>query len=168
MRVFASLYGIETLSLRYFNVFGPRQDPNSEYAAVIPKFITAAIRGERVKVFGDGEQTRDFCYIDNTVAANLLGASTSNKLSGEVLNVACGERISLNTLIRNIGEQAAAQGAQPSSFRLEADYQPPRAGDVRDSLADITAARKLIGYEPAIDVREGLRRTFAAFRAFTH
>jgi UDP-glucose 4-epimerase len=167
MRVFASLYGIETLSLRYFNVFGARQDPKSEYAAVVPKFVTAAIRGERVKVFGDGEQTRDFCYIDNTVAANLLAAGTSNKLAGEVVNIACGERISLNTLIRHIGEEAVAQGAQAKGWRLEADYEPSRPGDVRDSLADISAAKRIIGYVPSVDVREGLKRTFAAFRKFT-
>ena len=155
MRVFAALYGLETLSLRYFNVFGPRQDPNSQYAAVIPNFIKAALRGERPRVFGDGEQTRDFCYIDNTVDANLRAASTPNKLSGEVVNVACGERISLNVLLRYVGEQAGRA--------LEADYAPTRAGDVRDSLASIDAARALIGYAPLVDVREGLARTYAAF-----
>ena len=155
MRVFASLYGIETLSLRYFNVFGPRQDPASEYAAVIPKFITCAMKRERPVVFGDGEQTRDFCFIDNTVSANLLAATTKNKLSGEVVNVACGERISLNKLLEHIGEEAGVA--------LSAEYRPPRAGDVRDSLADISAARKLIGYEPKVAVREGLKRTFASF-----
>ncbi len=155
MRIFAQLHRIETLSLRYFNVFGPRQDPTSEYAAVIPKFITAAIRGERPVVFGDGEQTRDFCYIENTVRANLLAASTSRTLRGEVVNVACGERTSLNQLIRGIGELAGK--------RLEPDYRPPRPGDVRDSLADVTAARELIGYKPTIDLRAGLERTYRAF-----
>jgi UDP-glucose 4-epimerase len=167
LRVFASLYGLETVSLRYFNVFGPRQDPASEYAAVIPKFITAAIRGERPTVFGDGEQTRDFCYIDNTVQANLLAATTSKKLEGQVLNIACGERISLNQLISYIGEEAIAQGAAPSGKRLEANYEATRPGDVRDSLADITAARELLGYEPKVRVRDGLKKTFTAFRAFT-
>jgi len=159
LRVFASLYKIETLSLRYFNVFGARQDPTSQYAAVIPNFITAAIRKTRPVVFGDGEQTRDFCYIDNTVGANLLAATTSNKLSGEVVNVACGERISLNQLLSYIGDEAG--------YKIEADYKPGRAGDVRDSLADITAARKLIGYEPKVLVREGLKRTYAGFKTFT-
>jgi len=159
MRVFASLHGIETVSLRYFNVFGPRQDPASEYAAVIPKFITAAIRRERPVVFGDGEQTRDFCFIDNTVDANLRAATTPNALSGQVVNVACGERISLNTLLSYVGEEAG--------LKLEAEYRPARAGDVRDSLADIGAARALLGYEPIVKVREGIKRTFAAFRAFT-
>jgi nucleoside-diphosphate-sugar epimerase len=159
MRIFAQLYGIETVSLRYFNVFGPRQDPKSEYAAVIPKFITAALRKERAVVFGDGEQTRDFCFIDNAVRANLLAASTSSKLQGQVLNVACGERTSLNQLLEALGKLTGS--------RLEAEYRPRRAGDVKDSLADIRAARELIGYEPAVDVREGLKRTLEAFRHFT-
>jgi UDP-glucose 4-epimerase len=159
LKVFSELYGIETLSLRYFNVFGPRQDPTSHYAAVIPNFMTAAIRKERPRVFGDGEQTRDFCYIDNTVHANLLAANTASKLTGQVCNVACGERISLNTLLGHIGEEAG--------YALSAEYLPTRAGDVRDSLADITVARELLGYEPKVLVREGLRRTFAAFKTFT-
>jgi len=159
MRIFASLYGLETVSLRYFNVFGPRQDPKSEYAAVIPKFITAALLGKRPIVFGDGEQTRDFCFIENAVHANLLGAETRNKLKGQVVNVACGERTSLNQLLKIIGDA--------TSTTPDADYRPTRAGDVRDSLADIGAAKALIGYEPKVDVKEGLRRTIAAFRTFT-
>lgn len=157
VNVFSKLYGIETLSLRYFNVFGPRQDPTSQYAAVIPNFITAALKRTRPTVYGDGEQTRDFCFIENTVAANLLAASTSNKLSGEVVNIACGERISLNQLLGHISEE--------SGFKLDPQYVPGRAGDVRDSLASIDKARALIGYEPKVDAREGLRRTFAAFKA---
>lgn len=157
MRVFASLYGLETVCLRYFNVFGPRQDPNSQYAAVIPNFITAALKGARPKVYGDGEQTRDFCFIDNTVSANLLAATTSKKLSGEVVNIACGERISLNTLLEHIGREAGT--------RLDPEYLPGRKGDVRDSLASIEAARALFGYEPKVKVEEGLARTFAAFKA---
>ena len=156
MRVFAQLYGLETVSLRYFNVFGPRQDPASEYAAVIPKFITAALRGTRPIVFGDGEQTRDFCHIDNAVGANLLAATTSNKLSGEVVNVACGARTSLNELLALVAEL--------TGVTLPADYRPRRAGDVKDSLADIGAARKLLGYEPRVDLRAGLLRTIEAFR----
>ncbi|HVJ91579.1 MAG TPA: SDR family oxidoreductase [Labilithrix sp.] len=157
LRVFASLYGIETLSLRYFNVFGPRQDPNSQYAAVIPNFIKAALSKTRPTVFGDGEQTRDFCFIDNTVGANLLAAETKNKLEGQVINIACGERISLNTLLSHISEEAG--------HKLEPIYQPKRAGDVRDSLASIEAARALIGYEPKVKAREGLKKTYAAFKA---
>jgi UDP-glucose 4-epimerase len=159
MRVFAQLYGLETVSLRYFNIFGPRQDPKSEYAAVIPKFVTAAIRRERPVVFGDGEQTRDFCYIENAVRANLLAAGAPRKLHGEVLNVACGERTSLNQLIKYIGELAGT--------RMEPEYRPTRPGDVRDSLADIRAAREALGYTPDVDVREGLKRTFEAFARFT-
>jgi UDP-glucose 4-epimerase len=159
MRIFASLYGIETVSLRYFNVFGPRQDPKSEYAAVIPKFITAAIRRQRAVVFGDGEQTRDFCYIDNAVRANLLAAASDRKLAGQVVNIACGERTSLNQLLKHVGELAGA--------RLEAEHRPTRPGDVRDSLADIQAARELLRYEPTVDVRAGLKRTYEAFLRFT-
>jgi UDP-glucose 4-epimerase len=155
-QVYARAYGLETVCLRYFNVFGPRQDPTSQYAAVIPNFITAAMKGTQPVVFGDGEQTRDFCFIENTVSANLLAATTSNKLSGEVVNIACGDRISLNQLIKIIGEQAGRE--------MKPDYKPTRAGDVRDSLAAIDAARALIGYDPKVDVREGLTRTYAAFK----
>jgi len=156
LRVFSKLYGIETLSLRYFNVFGPRQDPKSQYAAVIPNFITAALTKQRPVVHGDGEQTRDFCFIANAVSANLLAAATREKLTGQVVNVACGERTSLNSLLRYIGEEAGV--------RLEPEYRVTRAGDVRDSLADVSAAAALIGYRPLVDVREGLRRTIQAFR----
>ena len=159
LRVSAALYGLETLSLRYFNVFGPKQDPTSQYAAVIPNFITAAIKRTRPVIFGDGEQTRDFCYIANTVGANLLAANTKNKLEGQVVNIACGERISLNQLLEYIGAEAG--------IKLEADYRPTRVGDVRDSLASIEAARELIGFDPKVKVREGLAKTFAAFREFT-
>jgi nucleoside-diphosphate-sugar epimerase len=156
MRVFASLYGLETVSLRYFNIFGPRQDPKGEYAAVIPRFVTAALRSERPVVFGDGGQTRDFCFIENAVRANLLAASTPRKLRGEVVNIACGERTSLNQLLGILGDLTGSP--------LDPDYRPGRPGDVRDSLADVTAARELLGYEPRIDVREGLARTVEAFR----
>lgn len=159
LRTFSSLYGLETLSLRYFNVFGPKQDPTSQYAAVIPNFITAAIRNEAPTVHGDGEQTRDFCYIENVIAANLQAMNTSNKLSGEVVNIACGERISLNQLLDILGEEAG--------HKVERKYIEPRAGDVRDSLADISRARKLIGYDPKVSVRDGLKKTFAAFKTFT-
>lgn len=159
LRNFADLYGLETLSLRYFNVFGPKQDPTSQYAAVIPNFITAAIRNEAPTVHGDGGQTRDFCFIDNVVAANLGAMNTANKLSGQVVNIACGERISLNQLLDILGEEVGR--------KIERTYTEPRAGDVRDSLADISRARALIGYEPKVDVRAGLKKTFAAFKTFT-
>jgi nucleoside-diphosphate-sugar epimerase len=156
MRVFASLYPIETLSLRYFNVFGPRQDPKSQYAAVIPKFIAAALTDQKPQVFGNGEQTRDFCFIDNVVSANLLAASSTRKLEGQVVNIACGQRISLNTLLGYLSEEVGKP--------VVADYRPNRAGEVRDSLADISAARALLGYEPLVHVRQGLERTVASTR----
>jgi nucleoside-diphosphate-sugar epimerase len=159
LRVYAHVHKMETISLRYFNVFGPRQDPNSQYAAVIPNFITAALTGRRPVVHGDGEQTRDFCFIENTVAANLLAASCTKPLAGEVVNIACGDRTSLNALLRLIAEETGT--------KLDPEYRATRAGDVRDSLADVSAARALIGYEPKVQIREGLRRTIAAFRTFT-
>ncbi|HEY1957346.1 MAG TPA: SDR family oxidoreductase [Polyangiaceae bacterium] len=154
---FATLYGLETVSLRYFNVFGPRQDPTSQYAAVIPNFVTAALAGKKPTVFGDGEQTRDFCFIENVVRANIQAATTPKKLRGEVVNIACGERISLNQLLAIIGEETAT--------KVEAEYGPARAGDVRDSLASIDAARELFGYDPKVKVRDGLKKTIAAMRA---
>jgi nucleoside-diphosphate-sugar epimerase len=157
MACFASLYGLETVSLRYFNVFGPRQDPTSQYAAVIPNFVTAALAGERPTVFGDGEQTRDFCFIENVVRANIQAATTPKKLAGEVVNIACGERISLNQLLAIIGEEVGK--------KVEATYGPTRAGDVRDSLASIDAAHELFGFDPKIKVREGLKKTIAAMQA---
>ncbi len=156
LRAFARLYGIETLSLRYFNVFGPRQDPNSHYAAVIPKFIRSALDKTPPSVFGDGEQTRDFCFIDNTVDANLLAANATRKLAGEVVNVACGERTSLNQLLGIIGELTGTS--------LKATHLETRAGDVRDSLADIRVAQELLGYTPKVRIREGLERTVEALR----
>jgi UDP-glucose 4-epimerase len=156
LRVFASLYPIETLSLRYFNVFGPRQDPASHYAAVIPRFITAALDKQPATIYGDGEQTRDFCFIDNVVSANLLAANCAKKLSGEVVNIACGERTSLNQLWAMVG--------QATGFEAEPRYEPTRPGDVRDSLADVRAAKELIGYEPSVKLRDGLARTVEALR----
>jgi len=157
MTAFATLYGLETVSLRYFNVFGPRQDPMSQYAAVIPNFVTAALAGKKPTVFGDGEQTRDFCFVENVVRANVQAATTPKKLRGEVVNIACAERISLNQLLAMIGEEIGA--------KVEATYAPARAGDVRDSLASIDAARALFGFDPKIKVREGLKKTIAAFRS---
>jgi nucleoside-diphosphate-sugar epimerase len=156
LRVFASLYPIETLSLRYFNVFGPRQDPKSHYAAVIPRFITAALKKEPATIYGDGEQTRDFCFIDNVVSANLLAAGTKTKLSGEVVNIACGDRTSLNQLWAMVG--------RATGFAVKPVYEATRAGDVRDSLADIRAAEALLGYAPKVKLTEGLDRTTAALR----
>jgi UDP-glucose 4-epimerase len=150
-RSFTTIYGLECVSLRYFNVFGPRQDPLSQYAAVIPKFIAAALEGTRPVVFGDGEQSRDFTFIDNVVEANLL-ALQSEAGAGEVFNAACGERVSLNDVLRLLSEIAGVA--------LDPDHQAGRPGEVRDSQADIARARETFGYEPSVSFAEGLRRTF--------
>ncbi|HAE83396.1 MAG TPA: LPS biosynthesis protein WbpP [Ktedonobacter sp.] len=151
-RVFTHIYGLETVALRYFNVFGPRQDPNSEYAAVIPRFLTALIQKRRPIVFGDGQQTRDFTYITNVVQANLLAAISPDAI-GRAINIGCGEQISLNTMLHMAGELLG--------ITVEAEYREPRSGDVRHSLADITLAQRLLGYQPTIGFREGLARTLA-------
>jgi len=150
-RAFHEVYGLETVAIRYFNVFGPRQDPLSAYAAVIPNFMTAILDGRRPVVYGDGEQSRDFTYVDNTVDANLL-AATVEGVAGEVMNVACGERISLNGLLEEL--------AEISGDEVEADYLPGRPGDVPHSLADISKAQELLGFEPRVGLREGLAATF--------
>lgn len=155
---FAKVYGLQTVSLRYFNVFGPRQDPNSPYAAVLPAFLSRMTRGQRPVVFGDGEQSRDFCYIDNVVEANLL-AATAAGVSGEAVNIACGERTTLNEIVAIINRQLGTD--------LPAEYREPRPGDVKHSLADISAARKVIGYEPKVLFAEGLRRTVEWYRRET-
>jgi UDP-glucose 4-epimerase len=153
-KLYCDLYGLETVSLRYFNVFGPDQDPHSEYSAVIPKFISKLLAKEPIVVYGDGEQTRDFTYVDNVVEANLL-AVQATKATGKVLNVGCGERISLNRLITLLEKFVGVKG--------KVTYGPSKPGDVRHSLADISLARRLLGYEPKIMVQEGLRRTLEAF-----
>ena len=153
-RLYTSLYGLETVALRYFNIFGPRQDPKSEYAAVIPRFICAALAGEGATIFGDGEQTRDFIFVQDAVRANLLAAD-AERASGAVINIATGRRISLNALWRAIREimGVTAPGR----------HAPARVGDVRDSVADLARARELLGFEPAVELREGLRRTVESF-----
>jgi nucleoside-diphosphate-sugar epimerase len=155
-RSFSRVYGLETVALRYFNVFGPRQDPLSQYSAVIPKFITALLRGESPVVYGDGEQSRDFTYIDNVVDANLRAAAAEG-VEGETFNIACGDRISLNRLLEEI------RGIVGSD--VEATYLEPRQGDVKHSLADIGRAREHLGYEPIVGFNEGLQRTVEALRA---
>jgi nucleoside-diphosphate-sugar epimerase len=157
MKVFAALYGIETLSLRYFNVFGPNQTPDGAYAAAIPRFVDAALQRRTIQIFGDGEQTRDFCYVDNVVSANLLAASTKNKLAGQVVNIAGGRRIALNELVREISRHFGRDVA--------VEHVAPRAGDVRHSLADISRARELIGYDPRVTWEEGIAPTIAYLRA---
>jgi UDP-N-acetylglucosamine/UDP-N-acetyl-alpha-D-glucosaminouronate 4-epimerase len=151
-RAFFEVYGLETVSLRYFNVFGPRQDPASEYAAVIPRFITAVLAGERPVVYGDGEQSRDFTYVDNAVDANLLAADATG-VAGRTFNIAGGERISLNEVLRELGRITGRE--------TEALHEEPRVGDVRHSQADISRAREALGYDPAVSVREGLARVTA-------
>ncbi|HKT83504.1 MAG TPA: SDR family oxidoreductase [Solirubrobacterales bacterium] len=155
-RSFSEVYGLETVALRYFNVFGPRQDPLSQYAAVIPRFITALLEGQAPLVFGDGEQSRDFTYIDNVVDANLRAAEAEG-VTGQTFNIACGERISLNRLLDEI---RAVVGSD-----VEATYQEPRQGDVMHSLADISRAREQLGYEPLVGFNDGLMRTVEALRA---
>ena len=156
--IFSRIYGLETVALRYFNVFGPRQDPASEYAAVIPRFLTALLEQRRPIVFGDGEQTRDFTYVENVVQANLLAAATPEAV-GAAINIGCGERVSLNRVLQLAG---ALLGIE-----VEAEYRDPRPGDVRDSLADITRARRLLGYTPTVSFSDGLAYTLEALRAGT-
>jgi UDP-glucose 4-epimerase len=153
-RAFHEVYGLETVALRYFNVFGPGQDPQSQYAAVIPNFITAVLEGRRPVIHGDGEQSRDFTFVDNAVDANLLAASAAGA-AGHAFNVACGERTSLNEIVARI---SALAGRDADVVHVD-----PRPGDVRHSLADISKAREILGYEPAVDFEEGLSRTFAAY-----
>jgi nucleoside-diphosphate-sugar epimerase len=150
-RAFTRVYGLETVAVRYFNVFGPRQDPLSQYAAVIPRFITAALNDEPPVIFGEGEQSRDFTYIDNTVEGTLL-ASAADGVAGETFNVACGEATTLNQLLEHIREI--------SGKLVEAVYEEPQPGDLQRSQADISRAREALRYDPAIDVRSGLERTF--------
>lgn len=154
-RVFHSLYGLETVGLRYFNVFGPRQDPASHYSAVIPKFATALLTGKRPTVYGDGEQSRDFTFIANTVEANLL-ACTAENAPGKVMNVACGERFTLNQLLETLGELLGVD-ATP-------EYAEERKGDVKHSLAGIDLAKELLGYAPKITFRRGLEITLSHFK----
>ncbi|NUP06552.1 MAG: NAD-dependent epimerase/dehydratase family protein [Polyangiaceae bacterium] len=157
MRVFASLYGIETLCLRYFNVFGPGQTPDGAYAAAIPRFVDRAISGRPIEIFGDGEQTRDFCFVKNTVRANLLAAATPKKLEGQVVNVAGGRRISLNALVQEIGRVIGKP--------VDVVHQEPRPGDIRHSLGDITRAKDLFGYEPQVKWEDGIAPTVTYLKA---
>ncbi len=153
--VFAKVYGLETICLRYFNVFGPQQDPASQYAAAIPAFITAILKDQPPTIYGDGEQSRDFTYIDNVVHANLL-AARAKKTAGQVVNVACGEAVTVNAIIGMIN-RLLGKDVKPV-------YVPPRAGDIKHSLADIAAARKLLGFEPVVSFREGLERSIDWYR----
>lgn len=155
--VFHQVYGLETVALRYFNVFGPRQNPASEYAAVIPKFITALLDGEPPTIYGDGEQTRDFTYVGNVVDGNLLAAAApAERVSGQTINLAMGGFVSLNDLVSQL------QGIIGSS--VDAVHTAPRAGDIKHSLAEVAKAHDLLGFEPAISFEEGLARTVDWYR----
>lgn len=153
--VFYSVFGLETVSLRYFNIFGPFQDPTSQYAAAIPAFVTAILKDSAPTVYGDGEQSRDFTYVDNVVDANLLAARVG-KLKGEVVNIACGQRVTVNETIQIINELL--------SKNIKPRYTAPRPGDVRHSLADIRLAKKIIGYKPTVPFRKGLERSIGWYR----
>jgi UDP-glucose 4-epimerase len=156
LQAFYATYGLETVAIRYFNVFGPRQDPNSEYSAVIPRFITSMLSGNRPVIYGDGLQSRDFTFVANVVKANLLAADAPN-VAGRVFNAANGKSTDLLTLIRLLNENLG--------LNIQPIHEPARVGDVRESLADITMARKFLNYEPEIDFDEGLRRSIEYYRS---
>jgi UDP-glucose 4-epimerase len=158
MRVFSRVYGLETVALRYFNVFGPYQDPTSHYSGVLAIFCRKMLAGEQPTIYGDGDQSRDFTYIDNVVHANLLAAAApAEKVSGQMMNAATGTRITLNETFEILRELTGYSG-KPA-------YAEARAGDIKDSLADIRLAGKLLDYSPIVDFREGLRRTVEWYRA---
>jgi len=153
--VFCNVFGLETISLRYFNVFGPHQDPTSQYAAAIPAFVTAILKDKPPTVYGDGEQSRDFTYVDNVVDANLLAARVK-RTCGEVVNIACGQAITVNEIIEVINDLVGKD--------IKPIYADARAGDIKHSLADIGLARKLIGFKPKVAFREGLQKSIAWYR----
>jgi UDP-N-acetylglucosamine/UDP-N-acetyl-alpha-D-glucosaminouronate 4-epimerase len=158
MRAFSRVYGLETVVLRYFNVFGPFQDPTSHYSGVLAVFCRRMLAGEQPTIYGDGEQSRDFTYIDNVVHANLLAADApAEKVSGQMMNAATGSRITLNETFRLLRNLTAYKG--------EPAYEKPRSGDIRDSLADIELAGQLLGYKPIVAFQEGLRRTVEWYRS---
>ena len=154
-QMFGRVYGLENVSLRFFNIFGPRQDPDSPYSGVLAKFCTAFLEKTQPLVFGDGEQSRDFTFVENAVAANLLACEAPNA-SGKVFNIGTGTRVTLN--------QTLALLADLTGNKLETKYEPPRDGDIRDSQADITQARNILNYEPLVGFEEGLRRTVAWYQ----
>jgi len=155
LRVYHGVFGLETVALRYFNVFGPRQDPKSQYAAVIPNFVTAALTGKPATIHGDGGTSRDFCFIDNVIEANLLACRAAGA-AGQLFNIACGEAITLLQVVDAIAEIVGT--------RIAPVHGPARAGDIRHSLADIDKARRILGYPGAIKFKEGIARTVAWYR----
>jgi nucleoside-diphosphate-sugar epimerase len=154
-KVFYTVFGIETISLRYFNIFGPYQDPTSQYAAAIPAFVTSILKDKRPTVYGDGEQSRDFTYVDNVVEANLL-AARAKETKGQIVNIACGKRITINAIIELVDELLDKD--------IKPIYAAPRPGDVKHSLADINLAKKVIGYKPVVDFRSGLKKAIQWYR----
>jgi UDP-N-acetylglucosamine/UDP-N-acetyl-alpha-D-glucosaminouronate 4-epimerase len=154
-QTFGRCYGLENVCLRYFNIFGPRQDPDSPYSGVLSRFATAFLTEEQPVIYGDGEQTRDFTYVDNAVQANLLACDAPGA-SGGVFNIGTGDRISLNQVLEYL--------RRISGKRLGALYEPPREGDIRDSQADISKAHEFLGYEPTVRFPEGLEKTFEWYR----
>jgi nucleoside-diphosphate-sugar epimerase len=152
---YARLHGMRNVSLRYFNVFGPGQNPKSQYGAAIPNIVSRMLRGERPTIYGDGEQTRDFCHVANVVRANLLAAE-SDRAAGQVVNVGCGVAISVNQIVRSVN---AITG-----LNVQAEHVAPRPGEIRHSLADISAARELLGYEPVLMFEEGLAKAIEWYR----
>lgn len=153
--VFSKVYGLETISLRYFNVFGPHQDPTSQYAAAIPAFVTSILKGKSPIVYGDGEQSRDFTYIDNVVHANLL-AARAEKVAGQSVNIACGQRVTINEIIGMINRILGKD--------IKPEYKPLRAGDVKHSLASIDLAKEVIGYKPVTSFQDGLQKAISWYR----
>jgi UDP-glucose 4-epimerase len=153
--VFYEVFGLETISLRYFNVFGPHQDPTSQYAAAIPAFVTAILKDKPPTVFGDGEQTRDFTYVDNVVEANLL-AARAKQTKGEVLNIACGKAVTVNETIDVINDTVGKN--------IKPIYADPRPGDIKHSLADITLAQNLLGFKPSVSFKQGLQKAISWYR----
>ncbi len=154
-RMFHSLYGLETVVLRYFNIFGPRQDPSSPYSGVIAQFSARALRGEGLVIYGDGEQTRDFVFVENVVQAN-LAACAAPGAAGQLVNIGCGERVTVNELAKTVAELAGGE--------VEITHAPPRPGDIRHSAADISRARAVLGYRPQVTLRDGLAETLAWYR----
>ena len=158
-RAFFHSYGLETVALRYFNVFGPRQDPTSQYASVVPRFASALLKGEKPTIYGDGHQTRDFTYVSNVVEANLL-ACNARGAEGGVFNVACGRSMSVLKLLEMM--------ARELNVKVEPEFAPPRPGDVRYSRADISLAQKVLGYEVRVDLEEGIKKTLDYMRQLNH
>ena len=154
--VYADLFGLRTVALRYFNVFGPRQNPKSQYAAVVPAFITRMLRGESPIIYGDGLQSRDFTYIENVISANLLALEAPRDACGRVYNVGCGSKATLLDLVDGVN--------QILSTDIRPVFEPERAGDVRHSCADVSSTQSAIGYRPTVDINEGLARSVAWYR----